>query len=72
MLSACLPNSTAIQTGQHPAITTAKNIERYRNNSTKSASSFDWNREVEPAILRITNGRSGLLFRCLKLLQYRA
>ncbi|MFA5470355.1 MAG: class I tRNA ligase family protein, partial [Bacteroidales bacterium] len=36
----------AIQTGQHPAITTAKNIERYREQLDKIGFSFDWNREV--------------------------
>lgn len=36
----------AIQTGQHPAITTAENISRYRNQLDKIGFSFDWNREV--------------------------
>ncbi|MDD4922656.1 MAG: class I tRNA ligase family protein, partial [Bacteroidales bacterium] len=36
----------AIQTGQHPAITTAKNIVRYREQLDKIGFSFDWNREV--------------------------
>ncbi len=36
----------AIQTGQHPAITTQKNIERYREQLDKIGFSFDWNREV--------------------------
>ena len=36
----------AIQTGQHPAITTAKNIQRYREQLDKIGFSFDWNREV--------------------------
>lgn len=36
----------AIQTGQHPAITTQKNIERYRNQLDKIGFCFDWNREV--------------------------
>ncbi len=36
----------AIQTGQHPAITTAANINRYREQLDKIGFSFDWNREV--------------------------
>ena len=36
----------AIQTGQHPAITTEKNIERYRDQLDKIGFSFDWEREV--------------------------
>ena len=36
----------AIQTGQHPAVTTVKNIERYREQLDKIGFSFDWNREV--------------------------
>lgn len=36
----------AIQTGQHPALTTAKNIARYREQLDKIGFSFDWDREV--------------------------
>lgn len=36
----------AIQTGQHPALTTAKNIKRYREQLDKIGFSFDWSREV--------------------------
>jgi leucyl-tRNA synthetase len=36
----------AIQTGQHPAITTEKNIARYREQLDKIGFSYDWNREV--------------------------
>ncbi len=36
----------AIQTGQHPAITTARNIARYREQLDKIGFSFDWSREV--------------------------
>ena len=36
----------AIQTGQHPAITTSQNINRYREQLDKIGFSFDWNREV--------------------------
>ncbi len=36
----------AIQTGQHPAITTVKNIDRYREQLDKIGFSFDWDREV--------------------------
>ena len=37
----------AIQTGQHPALTTAKNIARYREQLDKLGFSFDWSREVK-------------------------
>ncbi len=36
----------AIQTGQHPAITTKTNIKRYREQLDKIGFSFDWSREV--------------------------
>ena len=36
----------AIQTGQHPAITTVNNINRYREQLDKIGFSFDWDREV--------------------------
>ena len=36
----------AIQTGQHPAITTEQNITRYREQLDKIGFSFDWTREV--------------------------
>lgn len=36
----------AIQTGQHPAITTEQNIARYRDQLDKIGFSFDWGREV--------------------------
>ena len=36
----------AIQTGQHPEITTQKNIARYREQLDKIGFSYDWNREV--------------------------
>ncbi len=36
----------AIQTGQHPATTTEKNIARYREQLDRIGFSYDWNREV--------------------------
>ena len=36
----------AIQTGQHPAITTVNNINRYREQLDKIGFCFDWDREV--------------------------
>ncbi len=36
----------AIQTGQHPAITTEQNIKRYREQLDKIGFSYDWDREV--------------------------
>ena len=37
----------AIQTGQHPALTTAQNIARYREQLDKIGFSFDWSRQVK-------------------------
>ena len=37
----------AIQTGQHPAITTEENIKRYREQLDKIGFSFDWSREIQ-------------------------
>ena len=36
----------AIQTGQHPAVTTEQNIKRYREQLDKIGFSYDWDREV--------------------------
>ena len=36
----------AIQTGQHPAVTTAKNIARYREQLDKIGFCYDWDREI--------------------------
>ncbi len=36
----------AIQTGQHPAITTEQNISRYREQLDKIGFCFDWDREI--------------------------
>ena len=47
----------AIQTGQHPAITTKENIARYREQLDKIGFSFDWSREVrtsDPAFYKWT------------------
>ncbi|MBL7941909.1 MAG: leucine--tRNA ligase, partial [Flavobacteriales bacterium] len=47
----------AIQTGQHPAITTEKNIARYREQLDKLGFCYDWSREVrtsDPAYYRWT------------------
>lgn len=37
----------AIQTGQHPAITTEQNIIRYKEQLNRIGFSFDWSREVQ-------------------------
>ncbi|MCM1484354.1 MAG: leucine--tRNA ligase [Muribaculaceae bacterium] len=37
----------AIQTGQHPEVTTRKNIERYRSQLDKIGFCYDWNREIK-------------------------
>jgi leucyl-tRNA synthetase len=47
----------AIQTGQHPAITTQANIKRYREQLNRLGFSFDWSREVrtsDPSYYRWT------------------
>lgn len=47
----------AIQTGQHPAITTKENIARYRQQLDLMGFSFDWDREVrtsDPAYYKWT------------------
>ncbi|MDD2326719.1 MAG: leucine--tRNA ligase [bacterium] len=47
----------AIQTGQHPAVTTEQNIARYREQLDKIGFSYDWNREVrtcDPAYYKWT------------------
>ena len=36
----------AIQTGQHPAITTEQNIKRYKEQLDRIGFSFDWDREI--------------------------
>ena len=55
----------AIQTGQHPALTTAQNIARYREQLDKIGFSFDWSREVktsDPAYYRHTQWIFAQLF----------
>ncbi|MDE5595081.1 MAG: leucine--tRNA ligase, partial [Muribaculaceae bacterium] len=37
----------AIQTGQHPEVTTRINIDRYRSQLDKIGFSYDWNREIK-------------------------
>ncbi len=37
----------AIQTGQHPAVTTRQNIARYKEQLQKIGFSFDWDKEVQ-------------------------
>ena len=47
----------AIQTGQHPALTTTKNISRYRQQMDRIGFSYDWDREVrtcDPAYYKWT------------------
>ncbi|MEG2164016.1 MAG: leucine--tRNA ligase [Bacteroidales bacterium] len=55
----------AIQTGQHPSVTTQKNIERYRSQLDKIGFSFDWSREVRtcnPDYYRWTQWAFGQMF----------
>ena len=47
----------AIQTGQHPAVTTEENINRYEQQLKKIGFSFDWSREIrtsDPSYYRWT------------------
>ena len=55
----------AIQTGQHPALTTEENIKRYRGQLDQIGFSFDWSREVrtsDPSYYRWTQWIFKLLF----------
>ena len=55
----------AIQTGQHPAVTTDTNIKRYREQLDRMGFSFDWSREVrtsDPTYYRWTQWIFSLLF----------
>ena len=56
----------AIQTGQHPAITTVNNINRYREQLDKIGFSFDWDREVrtcDPGYYKWTQWAFQLMFK---------
>lgn len=44
--SVCLPSNTQSRQGQHPEITTNKNIARYREQLGRIGFCFDWDREV--------------------------
>lgn len=55
----------AIQTGQHPAITTEANIRRFREQLDAMGFSFDWSREVktcDPSYYKWTQWIFGLFF----------
>ena len=55
----------AIQTGQHPAITTVNNINRYREQLDKIGFCFDWDREVrtcDPGYYKWTQWAFQLMF----------
>src|SRR5690554_5463668 len=54
----------AIQTGQHPAITTEKNIARYREQLDKIGFSYDWDREVKTCDPDYYHWTQWALFRC--------
>ncbi len=56
----------AIQTGQHPKITTDENLNRYREQLDKIGFSYDWDREIrtcEPNYYKWTQWIFGLLFK---------
>ena len=55
----------AIQTGQHPAVTTEANIKRFREQLDKIGFAFDWNRQVktcDPQYYKWTQWIFGLFF----------
>lgn len=55
----------AVQTGQHPAVTTEKNIKRYKEQLNGIGFSFDWNREIrtsDPSYYKWTQWIFLLLF----------
>lgn len=55
----------AIQTGQHPSVTTEQNIARYREQLDKIGFSFDWNREIrtcEPSYYKWTQWAFAQMF----------
>ncbi len=55
----------AIQTGQHPEVTTVQNINHYREQLDKIGFSFDWDREVrtcDPAYYHWTQWAFELMF----------
>ncbi|MBC8045162.1 MAG: class I tRNA ligase family protein, partial [Fimbriimonadaceae bacterium] len=57
----------AIETGTHPAITTEKNINYYRQQLEKIGFSYDWSREVktnDPAFYKWTQWIFMQLFKC--------
>ena len=57
----------AIQTGQHPAVTTSKNIARYREQLDKIGFCFDWDREVrtcDPRYYKWTQWAFIQMFNC--------
>lgn len=56
----------AIQTGQHPAVTTVNNINRYRQQLDKIGFSYDWDREVrtcDPVYYHWTQWAFSLMFK---------
>ena len=57
----------AIQTGQHPAVTTENNINRYKEQLRALGFSYDWSREVrtsDPAYYKWTQWIFKLIYNC--------
>ena len=57
----------AIQTGQHPAVTTEKNIARYREQMDRIGFSYDWSREIrtcDPEYYKWTQWAFLQMFEC--------
>ena len=57
----------AIQTGQHPAITTQTNIKTYRRQLDQIGFSFDWSREVRTSDSSYYRWTQWILFNCSNL-----
>ena len=51
----------AIQTGQHPAITTNRNIDRYREQLDQMGFCYDWEEKSKLPRQNTTSGRNGFL-----------
>jgi len=53
----------AIKSGQHPALTDAQNIAKFKSQLKAIVSLNDWQREINTPTRAITNGRSGFFCR---------
>ena len=53
---------SAAQTGTHPAVTTAANIDRFRGQLKALGFSYDWQREISTATANVAVGAAGAFF----------